>query len=108
MIKYFDGFQCANPTPEDERWHTGARVELKKRLDVQVFDFNYSLGHSTSFEAWNAAGLVMGSIHDMQEYDLLTLVEVAKYQAQVRTAFAEAHPADLALFDQIWMWDPLQ
>ena len=108
MIKYFDGFQCANPTPEDERWHTGARVELKKRLDVQVFDFNYSLGHSTSFEAWNAAGLVMGSIHDMQDYGLLTPAEVVDYQNQVRTAYGAAQPSDLDLFDQIWMWDPLQ
>jgi hypothetical protein len=92
---------------DDDRWHTGARLELKRRLDVQLFDFKYSLGHSTYYEAWNGAGLVMGSIHEMQDYGLLTPDEVADYQTQVRSAYAEAQPADLALFDQIWMWDPL-
>jgi len=96
------------PMEDDERWHVGARVELKHRLEVQLFDFKYSLGHSTFYEAWNAAGLVMGSISNMQDYGLLTPAEVVDYQNQVRTAYGAAQPSDLDLFDQIWMWDPLQ
>lgn len=108
MIKTVEGFEYPDKAPgADEPWHTGARVELKRRLDLQLFDFKHSLGHSTYFEAWNAAGLVMGSIHEMQKYGLLTPAEVAEYQAQVRSAFAEAQPGDLTLFDQLWMWDPL-
>lgn len=99
--------QVNGPPPAGDPWHTGARVELKRRLDLQLYDFKYSLGHSTANEAWNGAGLVMGSIHEMQEYGLLTAEEVAVYQAQVRSAYAAAQPDELYLFDDLWMWDPL-
>lgn len=92
----------------DEHWRNGARTELKRRLDIQLYDFKYSLGHSTYYEAWNSSGLVMGSIHEMQMYGLLSVEETRAYQVQVRTAFAEVHPSDLELFDQIWMWEPTE
>jgi hypothetical protein len=94
---------------DDEPWHTAARVEQKRRLDLQLFDYKYSLGHSTLYEAFNGAGLVAGAIHELQEYGLLEPAEVAEYLAQLRNAYAETQPRpdDLELFDQLWMWDPL-
>jgi hypothetical protein len=93
--------------PRNTTWHTAARIEQKRRLDIQIFDYKHSLGHATYYEAWKTAGLVMGTIGELQGYGLLEPAEVAEYQAQVRTAFAEAQPADLELFDQLWMWDPM-
>lgn len=90
----------------DDTWHTSARIEQKRRLDAQLADYKASLGHCTKTYAWNTAGLVMGSIYEMQCYALLTAAESAEYQAQVRAAYGEAVPDGLALFDEIWLWDP--
>lgn len=94
----------------DEPWHTAARVEQKRRLDLQLTDYKAALGNCTLYEAFRDGGLVAGSIHDMQEYGLLEPAEVAEYLAQLLNAYAETQPlpADLELFDHLWMWDPLE
>jgi hypothetical protein len=82
-----------------ERQRQAARAELKRRLYLQIYDYRYSLGHSTDVEALQGAVLCMGSIHELREHGLLTADEVTEAWALVRSHYAERQPEYLAEFD---------
>jgi hypothetical protein len=84
--------------PNTQR-RSAARAELKRRLHLQIYDYRYSLGHSTDVEALQGAVLCMGSIHELREHGLLTEDEVSEARALVRRHYAERQPEYLEQFD---------